>query len=424
MKSLLFALLLLFWQAPDVERQYFLYQRSVVPASAGLNCAVLDAEIFAHASASLKDVRIFPQTAEAHEVPYVIALSESAQLDSEPARILNRGLKGHSLSFDLAMPHRPYTEVVLDLDGTDYIAAATVTGSDAPGSEGGTRLGKFTLFDLSSQHLSHSTTLPLQESSFPYLHVELNLTPAPGTRSFPVLPEMVRGASVPPSREAQTIFEQATETRAITQRGRQTIASFHLPQRVPVERVTFELSPAYKGNFSRDVTISDHATGTAASSGETISGTIFRVHLSQAGREIRQQRLSLPSTLGSNLQSAAEVEVAVENGDDQPLPITAVRLEMRQRRLCFSAPSTDALTIFYGDQALEPPHYDFSRTVSITNQIPLARMGPEQKNPVYTSRPDTRAATERHPELIWVAFVVVICILGVIALRSSRHLPQ
>lgn len=424
MKSYLFALLFLLWQAPAVGRQYFLYQRSVVPASAGLNCAVLDAETFAHASASLKDVRIFPQTTEAHEVPYVIALSESAQLDSESARILNRGVKGRSLSFDLAMPHRPYTEVVLDLDGTDYIAAATVTGGDTPGTQGGTRLGEFTLFDLSSQHLSRSTTLPLQESSFPYLHIELKITPAPGARSLQILPEMVRGASVPPSREAQTIFELATETRVITQRRRQTVASFHLPQRVPVEQVTFELSPTYKGNFSRDVTISDHATGTPASSGETISGTIFRVHLSPGGREIRQQRLSLPATLGSNLQSAAEVEVAIENGDDQPLPITAVRLEMRQRRLCFAAPSTDPLTVFYGDPALGPPHYDFSRTVSITNQVPLARLGPEQKNPAYTSRPDTRAATERHPELIWVAFIAVICILGMIALRSSRHLPR
>jgi hypothetical protein len=422
-KSLLLGFLVL-WQTPSVQRQYFLYQRSVVPASVGLNCAVLDPETFAHASASLKDLRIFPQTAQAHEVPYVIVLSESAQPDSEPARVLNLGRKGHVLSFDLAMPHRPYTEVVLDLGGADYIGSATVTGSNAPGAQGGTHLGEFTLFDLSSQHLSHSTTLPLPESSFPYLHIELNVTPAPGTQGSPVVPEMVRGASVPPSREAQTIFEQTAETHTITQRGRQTVASFHLPQRVPVERVSFELSPAYKGNFSRDVTISDHATGTPASSGETIAGTIFRVHLSPAGREIRQQRLSLPATLGSNLQTAAEVEVAVENGDDQPLPITAVRLEMRQRRLCFDAQSTDALTLFYGDPALLPPHYDFSRTVSITNQVPLARLGPEQNDPAYTPRPDTRAATERHPELIWVAFLAVICLLGVIALRSSRHLPR
>ena len=235
---------------------------------------------------------------------------------------------------------------------------------------------------------------------------------------------MVLGASVPPSREAQSVFTPAAETRALTQRGRQTLARFTLPERVPVERVTFALSPEFNGNFTRDIVISDHAAGTSTSSGETVSGSIFRVRLTQAGREIHQQRLSVPATLGSNLQSAAEVEIAINNGDDRPLPIDAVRLEMRQRRLCFEAPSSDPLTLFYGDPALSSPVYDFARTVSLTNQVPLARTGPEQRNPVYTPRPDTRAATERHPELIWVAFLAVVCILAIVAFRSSRHLPH
>lgn len=426
--KLLATVFLLFWQVAAVslpaERQFFLYQRSIVPSSAGLNCAVLDAATFAHASASLRDIRLYPQTAQAREIPYVITLSEPVQPDSEPARVFNLGLRGHLLSFDLAMPHRPYTEVVLNLAGIDYIASATVTGGNLPGSQRGTRLGEFTLFDLTSQHLSHSTTLPLEESSFPYLHVDLAVSPAPGSQGFQLSPQMVLGATVPPSREAQTVFTVVDETRSIKQRGRQTIAHFHLPERVPVERVSFVLDPNFKGNFSRDVVIGDHAAGTPASAGETVSGNIFRVRLTQAGREIHQQRLSVAATLGSNLQSAAEVEISVRNGDDQPLPITAVRLEMRQRRLCFAASSTDPLTLFYGDPALAAPVYDFARTVSLNNQVSLARMGPEQRNPVYTQRPDTRAATERHPELVWIAFLAVICILGIIAIRASRHLPH
>jgi hypothetical protein len=424
-------LLLALWQAgaslPHAntpERQYFAYQRAVVPTVIGQNCAVLDAATFEHAAPSLRDLRLFAQTAQAREIPYAITLSEPVQPDVEPARVFNLGINGRSISFDLAMPHRPYTEVVLDLAGTDYIASAIVTGTAQPGETGGTHLGEFTLFDLTSQHLSRSTRLPLQESSFPYLHVELQVSPAPGTRRFQLLPAMVRGASVPPSREAQTVFAPAVETRTILQRGRQTIASFTLPQRVPVERVNFILAPGFKSNFSRNLSISDHASGTPAAAGETISGNIFRVHLSQAGREIDQQQLTVPATLGSNLQSSADVEVAVNNGDDQPLPIVAVQLQMRQRRLCFNATSTDSLTLFYGDPTLVAPDYDFARTVQLTNQTALARVGPEQKNPVYIPRPDTRSITERHPELIWVAFLGVICILAVIAIRSSRHLPR
>lgn len=424
-------LLLALWQAganlphADVpQRQYFLYQRAVVPTTTGTNCAVLDAATFEHAAPSLRDLRLFAQTAQVQELPYAITLSEPVQPDAEPARIFNLGRKGRAISFDLAMPHRPYTEVVLDLAGTDYVASATVTGREKPTGNEGTRLGEFTLFDLTSQHLSHSTSLPVQESSFPYLHIELDVSPAPGTRRFPVSPAMVRGASVPPSREAQTVFAPAVETHTIRQRGRQSVIRFMLPQRVPVERVNFVLSPDFKSNFSREIVISDHASGTPASAGETISGNIFRVRLNQSGREIHQEQLTVPATLGSNLQSSADVEVAVNNGDDQPLPIVAVQLQMRQRRLCFNAASTQPLTLFYGDPTLVAPDYDFARTVQLSNQTALARVGPEQKNPIYTARPDTRSVTERHPELIWVAFLGVVCILAIIAIRSSRHLPR
>ena len=430
MKFFLPLFALLFWQAgarvapqETAERQYFRYQRAVAPAAVGQNCAVLDAATFAHASTSLKDVRLFPQTTVAREIPYAVTLSEPAQPDSEAARVINLGLRGRTIVFDLAMPPRPYTDVVLDLAGRDYIATATVTGEKTLEDPAGVRLGEFTLFDLTTQHLSRSMTLPLQESSFPYLHVELTLSPAAGPSNLQVTPLMVRGVSVPPSREAQTLFAFAAETRAITQRGRQTVASFTLPERVPVERVTVVLAPEFKGNFSRDVVITDHAQGTSASAGETIFGTILRVHLNQAGREIRQQQLSVPATLGSNLQSGAEVEVAVNNGDDQPLPITAVRLEMRERKLCFDASSIDPVTLFYGDSTLAAPQYDYARTFSANSTVHAAQVGVEQQNPVYRPRPDTRAATERHPELVWVMFLAVICVLAVIALRSTRHLP-
>jgi hypothetical protein len=32
--------------------------------------------------------------------------------------------------------------------------------------------------------------------------------------------------------------------------------------------------------------------------------------------------------------------------------------------------------------------------------------------------------TERHPELIWIIFLAVICVLAVVAIRSSRHLSR
>lgn len=428
--KLLLPLALLLWQAvapvatvQTAEPRYFRYERNVSVSEAGQTCAVLDAATYAHAAPALKDLRIYPAGVQgARDIPYATTLSQPAQPDSEPAAVLNLGQRGRAVVFDLAMPARPYTDVSLDLDGRDYLATATVSGSNAPNAASPTRLGEFTLFDLTSQHLSHSTTLHLQESSFPYLHVELTVSPATTNHPFVATSQMVKGATVPPSREAQSLFTLAAETSAITQRGRQNVASLALPQRVPVERVTFELAPSFKGNFSRDVGISDRPEGAPDSASETLGGTIMRVHLTQAGREIRQEQLSVPATLGSNLQGPASVVVTVNNGDDTPLPISAVRLEMRERRVCFDAPAAGSYAVYYGDSALEAPEYDYGRIFSSAAQTRIVKLDPERPNPAYVSRPDSRPLTERYPDLVWIALLAVICVLALVALRSSRNL--
>ena len=421
--------LLLLWQAaaptsqsPGNVQQYSRYRRTVeLPAGAGQTCAVIDPQIFPHAAPSLKDLRLYQG---GRELPYAITLSEPEQPDVDVARVLNLGMSGHSIVFDLQMPNRSYTDVDLDLSGQNFIATATVTGGDTPRFSNATRLGDFTLFDLTAQHLSGSSTLHLQESSFPYLHVVLTASPAPGASRFIATPEMVKGATVPPSREAQSLYTVAAESASVDQQGRQSVAVFALPERIPVERVTFVLVPDFKANFSRDVHVSDRPAGTPQSAAETIDGTIFRVHLTQAAREIRQQQLSVPATLGANMQGPANVKVAIENGDDTPLPVSAVRLEMRQRKLCFNAPSTNAVTLFYGDAALAAPQYDYRRFFAVGGHSGVAHLGPEQLNPAYRSRPDTRPLTERYPDILWIALLAVICILAIVAMRSSRSVHR
>ncbi len=172
--------------------------------------------------------------------------------------------------------------------------------------------------------------------------------------------------------------------------ARQSIATFVLPERIPIERVSFDLLPTYKANFSRDVHITDHPNGTANSASETLIGTILRVHLTHAGREIRQEQLSIPATLGSNMQSEATVQVAVENGDDTPLPITSIRLEMRQRKICFDAADERPLTLYYGDPALAAPQYDYARLFSLSSDVHTALLGREQINVSIATGP-TRA---------------------------------
>jgi hypothetical protein len=309
---------------------------------------------------------------------------------------------------------------------------------EAPGGKGNaTALGSFTLFDLSSQHLSRDTTLPLEESTFHYLHVALSVSQAPGSGAR-FTPAMVEGASVPPSREAQTVYTTVAETTSIATVGRESVAKFEIPARVPVERLSVELASGFKDNFSRDVRVM--ATAEAAANGvnedgraplpEIVTGNILRVHANEAGREIRTEELGVPAILGANLQRSAKVEVAIENGDDQPLPIASVRLEMRQRKICFDATAarggTDALALLYGDARLLAPVYDYQRLfaasgLASSRKAVVAELGPEQLNPNYHLPADSRPFTERQPEVLWIALIAAICVLGVVAMRSARN---
>ncbi|HEV2645974.1 MAG TPA: DUF3999 family protein [Acidobacteriaceae bacterium] len=437
------------WQAvggndvPLAHRDGLRYERAVhVEAAFGQACAVLGGQIFPHAAPALADLRIFPvqgSNREAHEIPYVVTLSQPATDVTQAARLLNLGSVDGKVVFDLEMPQRAYTKVDLKIDPglKDFLATATVTGSDVLHDAQAVALGSFTLFDLTGQRLSRDTTLPLTETSFRYLHMTMSLANAPGGAmgsAARFLPAMVEGAAVPPSREPQVLYTTVAETRSVATVGRESRAEFQLPTRVPVERVSLVLAPGFKGNFSRNVRVTalsdakeDGADGRAPLQ-EVATGTVLRIRATEAGREIREEELGFPAILGSNLQGAAKVEVAVDNGDDRPLPITAVRLEMRQREVCFdAAQAVDAggVALFYGDPALSGPVYDYERTFVASSKAAVAQLGPEMLNAAYQApAAAARSFAERHPGVIWLALIAVVCALGAIALKSSRSVVR
>jgi hypothetical protein len=172
---------------------------------------------------------------------------------------------------------------------------------------------------------------------------------------------------------------------------------------------------------------------------ETLTGTIFRVHSTQDGHAIDQQQLSVPAVLGANLQHAARVWIEIENGDDQPLPIAAVRLEMRQRKICFEAPDTSSanfggthgadagsgLALYYGDSRLAAPQYDYARLFVASRAALVAELGPEELNPNYRApAAEVKPFAERHPELLWITLIAAICSLGIVALKAARNVGR
>ncbi len=403
-------------------------------------CALLDAAVFAHTEPTLADLRLFTSYSGGHEAPFAITLSRTAT-NQDAAQILNQGRTApRHVTLDLAMPARPYSSVDLALAAHDFLATARVTGLRSLDDRQPVYLGIFSVFDLTAQRLGRSTNLALSESTFPFLHLELTVSPAPGNKTLDVTPNFVISAQIPPSRVAQTLYTPIAETTAVLDRPRESVATFTIPAHVPVERVTISLDPAEHANFNRVVTISATLTdprprrNRAVFPVEQLSGQISRIRLAEAGQEVRQESLSIPAILGSNLQSSAKVEVTVENGDDRPLRIQAVRLEMRQRKLCFSAPQpplqappgspqpTFTAELDYGAPGVPSPVNDFGSVFNPADPVRQAVLEPEVRNPHYISQASLRPFNERHPEILWIALVATLLLLAILAWRSSKTL--
>jgi len=70
---------------------------------------------------------------------------------------------------------------------------------------------------------------------------------------------------------------------------------------------------------------------------------------------------------------------------------------------------------------LTAPRYDYATLFAPEADAVQAVLGAEKQNPEYRTRPDGRAFTEKHPGLLWVALLLVVVVLGVVAVRTARE---
>jgi hypothetical protein len=408
--------------APLADPQHLRYVRALTlpPNTSGIACTVLDASVYSHtASPSADDLRVFravPHT-KPQEVPFVVSYSEAQPSDAQTATVHNLTLHDNTLTFALDMPPRPYTAVDLNLAAHNFLATAEV--SDAFHHP----LGTFSLFDLTARHLARSTTLALQETTLPQLHITLHPR-TPDGKPFPDLtPTIVQGATVPASREAQTLYTVVASTDTLIPQPTSSVAEFTVPAHLPIERVQFLLDPAYKSDFYRNVTVTAAPTTPDPASlqpEESITDHIWRVTrpaattAAAAAPGIRAAQLAFPAVIASNLHDRATVRVAISN---PPLPLRAVQLAMRQRTLCFRADPNATYTLRYGDNDLHAPVYTLDDLTTLPAHPIPATLEPEILNSDYIPRP-AGTPTPRNPNLFWIALLATVAVSGSL---FSRH---
>ncbi len=384
----------------EASIQYFTRTRNVaVSRPDRQNYFGADQDIWKFARQDLADIRFYDGQVQ---VPYAL-VKQSAENSSQesPAKILNLGsVSGHA-EFDLDVGGLPeYSRVRLELQAKNFINAARMQGRSGLNDRSGTDLGSSTLYDFTAEALGSNSTLKLPVSSFPYLHVRLT----PG-----IDPHAVKGAYISKVSETKAAWLPAGECRAIPSSSRQSAFECTLFDGMPVERLSFEL-PANAVNFNRTVIVSDEKGS------EFQRGAISRVRMNRAGQAVVSENLVADLFPPPSKQ----IKVAVENGDDAPLPIKSIQPLSVERRFYFDPKGATALKLYYGNPRLAPPSYDYGKFFQQSADAVIAQLAPAEANSQFTGLPDDRPWSERHSGVLWIAMLIAVALLGGLALRGFK----
>jgi hypothetical protein len=388
---------------------YFKYQRPVQAGPGGQRFLAVDEEIWKNARPDLGDLRLYSGQQEA---PYALMVERgSRESDSRDVSVLQQSVIGGKTQFLIDMTGvAEYDHIDLKLTAKNFVAHARVEGQEDLHGKNWALLGESILYDLSKENLGGNSVLRLPLSTYKYLRVTID---------GPVKPEDIVGASSEFRQEQKAVWRDVggaptvaempmSAARHDSSRGKATVLTFAVPEKVPVDRVTLEIDPA-QPNFRRSMQITSDKDDYVG------SGEIDRVHMVRSGQKIDSDNYDVSfSAVGHKT-----IKVIIDNGDDPPLKIKSARLQQLEHRLYFDAPSS-ALMLYYGDEKLDPPIYDYAKLFLLAKDAAPAQLGAEQTNATYAGRPDERPWTERHPAVLWIAIVAAVLILGAIALRSMK----
>ncbi|HWA95447.1 MAG TPA: DUF3999 family protein [Terracidiphilus sp.] len=397
------------------QQKYFRYERPLKTALAqsGQVCMVLDEQVFAHSERDLADVRLHK---DGTETPYAVNTTTAAEYVPELIHPLNAGVHNGHTVFDAEMPTAPYSDLDLNVTAHNFMATVTVSGSRRNDTREFTKLGDYTIFDFTRQRLGRSTVLHLPLSNFAVLHFSI---------TGGITPDDVTGISAMKGVQEKAHYITVAETAQAVEKGRATLFAFTVPAHVPVDRVVF-VPDAQPAQFSRPVaiTVEDAAAPKEPNTLGLYSiaggGNILRIHSMHNGRRIDEENLVIPAPHVYG-DGDRKWMIRVDNGDDAPIYFKQVRMEMRERQLCFDGAAGAGYVLFYGDSALSAPRYDYATLFALQDNAQQVELGAEKENVSYTPRPDKRPFTERHPSMLWVALLAVIVVLGLIALRSVKQ---
>jgi hypothetical protein len=385
---------------PEPEIQYFKQVRAVsIPKPDHQAYVVIDTAIWTHARPDLSDLRLYDGNVQ---MPYQL-VSENASTTAQEleAKMLNLSQHGDHAEFDLDVsPVTEYNRIHLAIDRNDFVITASIAGGDTLGGASTLWPSPSTLFDFSRENLGSNSIIAMPLWSFRYVHVRLS----PG-----ILAKDVKQATVANIQEKKASWTDAGTCRANGELKRVSVFTCDIPTAIPVDRIQFDI-PADRVNFRRQITIVNEKGMQIA------AGNISRVRINRGGASAISEDLTA-NVFG---EYTGRLTVNVDNGDDPPLPIRQIRPQSVERRLYFEPQGKSSLKLYYGDEKLAAPVYDYAKLFHEDPTATSAQLGNERANATYVTRPDERPWSERHKAVLWAAMLLAVAVLGSLAFRGLK----
>jgi hypothetical protein len=297
-----------------------------------------------------------------------------------------------------------YDRIHLTLATKNFVAHARVEGQDDPHGAKWALLGTTTLYDLSEEKLGSNSTLQMPLSAFKFLKVTVDSA---------VKPSDVKNGTAGATRAQKAVWRDVSSPSRLEQHGKETVITFEVPANTPVERLTLDIDPR-QPNFCRQIQIR------GSKDEQYATDQISRIHMLRNGQKVDVERTSI--ALCGNCQRT--LKAVIQNGDDPALKISGAHLQQWERRIYFDADAGEQPWIYYSDEKLGAPEYDYAKLFQKEAHVEPVASDPEVSNATYVPRPDDRPWSDQHPALLWVAILAAVLILGGVAVRSLKTSPK
>ncbi|HSE18511.1 MAG TPA: DUF3999 family protein [Pyrinomonadaceae bacterium] len=415
MKSLFFvaaALSLVFSVSAQTSLSLWPYYVEVTPerTDSQLYDVVVPLPVMDKARTDLADLRLFDSNNR--EIPYAIRIrSEVDEKREIPARLFNKGFAGPAtseVSVDLGEDPGEHNEIEIETNGTNFRRQVVVEGSDS-GREWRTLSNDGVIFSFASQNnVAESDKVSYPASRYRYLRVKVSRDPitddeTPQVTSVKVM-MAVREKGLLSTWDVPVPSYQLQRNQG----AHATVWILDLSGRVPCDRLSLEIE---EDSFSRPFQV--EAIDDQQSVVLLASGDLTR----HSGDEKK------PLVIYFNEETVVrKLRLQITDYSNPTLNITSINASAPARQLVFElkAPAAPPLRLFFGNESVSAPHYDFEKEVAarLTKEPVRSSLGDVSDNLEY--KPEPKPLTERVSWLIYVVLAISSIALAFVLFSLAR----